>query len=387
MKTVIYNAKIFDGDNTVIENGSLVFDETGILEVAAGRLEGDVAIDAEGRTLTPGLIDCHVHLGFTGIGNNTEPARAAARAAYQVGMLQKYGVTTVRNAGSETSADILVRDLLEAGVIKGCRVVAAGIPIGITGHMGYECDSIPELRKAVRTQVKLKADIIKIMATGSMGGKNSIAGVPQLTEEEIRVVVVEAENVGLHVMAHATSVRGREGARRCARAGVRSIEHVYIDDETARVMAENGTYYVPTIAARWHILNNTLPQYDYMRKKADPADLDRKKEALLLCRQYGIPVACGTDAGPDGVSALGPDTALEIGLYNQYGYTNIEALRTAMKTAARLLELENTIGTLTPGCQADLVLWEGDPLTDIAALKKPYATFQGGELVYSARGL
>lgn len=387
MRTVIYNAKIFDGDQTVTENGSVVFDESGIQAVEEGRLSAEYEIDAGGRTVTPGLIDCHVHLGSGSLNDSQIKDRAAAKAAHQVRMLQEYGITTVRCAGSPDNSDLTVRDLLNSGTIRGCRVLAAGMPICITGGMGHECDSIGEMKKAVRTQIKLKADVIKIMATGSMGGRNSVPGVPQLTEEEIRVIVNEAESVGLHVMAHATSVRGREGARRAARAGVRSIEHVYLDEETARVMAEHKTYYVPTISARWHILNTTNPELQWLRRKANPEDLERKKEALLLCREYHIPVACGSDSGPEPVSELGPDTALEISLYHQYGYSCMEAMRTAMKTAAQLLELEDETGTLGKGLQADLVIWDGDPLSDILALRHPYATFQGGRLAFTSKKL
>lgn len=374
--------RIFDGTGGVMENGSILFDEDKIIEVSDQNLNGERNIDGLGKTITPGLIDCHVHMG----GMSGEKATDAACIAYQASMVFQYGITSVRNAAEPNNADILVRGLIHAGQIKGCRIVAAGKYISITGGCpggcGVEVDTPDEMRKAVRKQIKEGADFIKLGATGSMNGKNSIPGAPLLSEEMMRVAVEEATRTGLLVMVHATST-GNESAQRAARAGVRSIEHIQMNEDTARIMKENGTYYCPTIVTRYIILHNTDPQYMWMTKKAKPEDLDRKKEALQLCLKYGIPIVAGTDAG-SAMVPIGKTLPVEIGLYVEFGLTPGQALQAATKTAAEMMRIIEETGTLEPGKKADIAMFDGNPLQFIDDLKKVVLTIHNGEVVYQA---
>ena len=169
--------------------------------------------------------------------------------------------------------------------------------------MSVACDDELETLKAAREQLRLNVDFVKLMATGGMGTKNSIPNVPQLTEGQMRVASEAAMAVGKFTRAHAT---GLEGAQRAIRAGVRIIDHVQMDEETAEMMAGAGAYYCPTIVTRYNILHTEDPRYQFMRAKADPGDLDRKKRALMLCREHGIPVVAGTDAGPSELTVIGP---------------------------------------------------------------------------------
>ena len=383
MKTVIRNARIFDGDSTIQDQASILFDETGILEISTENLTGDTIVDGAGLTVTPGLIDCHVHLG--GAMQESDPLAIAALAAAQVQLVWRYGITTVRSLGTRDNIDIKVRTWVNDGRIPGCRVLAAGRAICITGGHGWpvgiECDTVDEARKAARTQIKATADVIKMIATGGMGTRNSIPNVPQLTEDQMRAVVAEAEPVGALTAAHCT---GLEGARNAIRAGVRSIEHAQLDQETAELMLAHQAFYCPTIVTRYNILNTTRPEFQWLRQKADPGDLDRKRRALLLCQTLGVPVCCGTDAGPGILTPLGSSTGAELGIYVQFGLTAMEALRSAMKTAAVMLRIDSHTGTLTVGKCADLAVWKGNPLDDIAALGEAHMTFQNGRLVFRA---
>jgi imidazolonepropionase-like amidohydrolase len=384
MKTSIQNVRIFDGSEKIIEKGSILFDANGIIDIGDRILCGDLNIDGSGKTITPGLIDCHVHMGSGDWDDKVEVD--AACIAYQASMFFKYGITTVRNAADLNNIDILVRDLINSGKIKGCRIVAAGKYLSITGggHGGSdsEADTPDEMRKVVRKQIKANADFIKLGATGSMSGKNSVPGAPLLSEEMMRVAVEEATRTGRLVMVHATGT-GNESAQRAARAGVRSIEHIQMNETTATLMKENGTYYCPTIVTRYLIIHNTKPEYMYMTKKANPRDLERKKDTIQLCLKYNIPIVAGTDAGTP-IVPLGETLSTEAGIYVEFGMSKIQALQAATKTAAEMMKLDDEIGTLEKGKKADIVMFDGNPLEEIKDLKNVVLTVHNGELVYKA---
>ncbi len=373
MKYAIQNAKLFDGEK-VIEKGSILFDENGIIEVSEKQLYGDINIDGMGKTVTPGLADCHVHMGA----RVESPVQRAAVIAWQAQDVWRYGITTLRSAADSDDCDIKVRDLINEGIIDGCRLICAGTPIGITGGSGpnvIECDTPDETRKAARLRIKATCDFIKLSGTGSMGGKNSIAGLEEMSEEQIKVVVEEANRTGKLVMIHSTN-QSNKTAQWAAKAGVRSIEHVQMNEETAKTMAENGTYYCPTIICRYEIIHSTDPAREWQRKKADPEDLTRKKKALNLCQKYGVRIAAGTDYG------VGDTLAKELAIYVEYGLSTVEALRAATKNAADMMNLGDETGSLEAGKHADIVVFDGDPILDISDVKKVAMTFQNGKLVY-----
>lgn len=387
MHTAINHAKIFDGEKVLCQSGSILFDETGILAVGEGEQRGDVTIDEQGRTVLPGLMDCHVHMGSSGPGGAHATAeQMAATIAADAAKILRYGVTTVRNAAEPFNMDLLVRDYVNSGYLDGCRIIAAGRPFGITGcgcpNPSYAVDTPDEMRKAARQQLGLQADFLKMSATGSMGGKNSVPGAPLLTEEMLRVAVEESARCGKLVMVHATNTC-YEAAQRAARAGVRSIEHIQMDEETAQVMKANGTYYCPTIVMRYRIIHSTEPEYEYMRKKASLQDLVNKKRAIGLCLKYGIPVAAGTDAnGRGGLVSLGDSLHTELGIYVEYGMTPVQALHTATLSAARMMCIDHEVGSLEAGKCADVILVDGDPTENIADISKVERTFRAGKQVY-----
>ena len=388
MKTKIENVRIFDGDAAVLENSAVLFDESGILAVgaAAAAAAADRTVDGTGKTLLPGLIDCHVHLGSLGaMDAPDDPMASAAVTAAEASSVWRWGMTTMRCLGNGDDADIRVRDLIRAGKIPGCRILASGRGIAITGghgwQMSHECDTVDQVVTAARTQLKHGADVIKFLATGGMATKGSNPNVAQLTEAQMRAGVEEAEAVGALTAAHCTSL---EGARRAILAGVRSIEHARLDLPTAELMKEHGAYWVPTIITRYQILHTEDPALQYMRKKANPQDLVEKKRALNLCKTLGVPICCGTDAGFGTLAPLGKSIHTELAIYVEYGLTPMEALRSACRTAAEMLRIDESTGTVAVGRQADLVLVGGDPLADIHDTEKVVRTYQGGRLVYNA---
>ena len=375
---------MFDGDRLWEKTADVLFDESGILADDNGPAE--VEVDGTGKTLLPGLIDGHVHMGMSGMEPPATEAGVIAMGALlaaQAQALWQYGITTVRNCGTGKNGDLAVRNAIREQKIPGVRIVGCGRVLSITGGHGWpmaiECDSVDEIRKAARLQLREGADFVKLMATGGMGTKGSVPNAPQLTEEQMRTAVEEAALVGKFTAAHCT---GLEGAQRAIRAGVHIIEHAQLDEETAAMMAQSGAVYCPTIVTRYNILHTEDPKFQWMRAKANPGDLVRKKKALNLCKSMGIPVIAGTDAGPNPLTPLGSSLWRELGIYCAFGMTPVEALHAATAGAASVLGIDGETGSVRPGLCADLALYDGGPTGDIGQLNTLCCTWQGGILRY-----
>lgn len=370
MTTVIKNVRVIDGTGNVMEQGSILFDNTGIQQISRENPQGDVEIDGTGKTVLPGLIDCHVHLGAGVLGTKTPEEEQAMGMLVQFQALFAHGITTVRNMGTADDCDIKVRDLVKRGYLTGPRIMACGRGISITGghgwSMNYEVDGLEETRKAARKAIYNGADVLKMFATGGMGTKGSIPNAPQLSEAQMKVICDEADRTGLLTAAHCTGI---EGAQRAIRAGVHSIEHIQMDEETAAMMKDHGCYYCPTIVTRYNIINSTEPEYEHMRRKASPGDLERKKKSINLCMKYGIPVCAGTDSiGTilnNGLTKMGESLLTELKLYHEYGMSNMQVILSGTRTAAEMLRVDDEIGTLERGKQADLILVDGNPADDL----------------------
>jgi len=257
MKTLIRNVKLFDGTALAPRPMDVLFDESGILavkEAGAAPAAADAVVDGTGKTLTPGLIDGHVHLGSLSMSSPTDPkghTAAGALIAAQVQDLRRWGITAVRNCGTGVNADLVVRDMIRDGLIDGARIVGCGRCICITGGhawpMGIETDTVDETRKAARLQLREGADFVKLMATGGMGTKGSVPNAPQLTEAQMRAAAEEAASVGKFTAAHCT---GLAGAMNAIRAGVNIIEHAQLDEPTAEALARSGAAWCPTIVVQ-----------------------------------------------------------------------------------------------------------------------------------------
>ena len=392
MRQAIVHARILRETGQVTENGYVVFDESGILELGEGEYRGkdlDEKIDGEGKTLMPGLIDCHVHLGYGGLSPDTPEVEQGMAIAMQMREFLKYGITTVRSMGTKDDCDIKMRNLIASGYLTGPRIIASGQGMCITGGhgwpMNYECDTPDEAKKAARKAIYAGADILKMFATGGMATKGSIPNAPQMSEEQMRAVCREADRTGLLTGAHCTGI---EGAQRAIRAGVRSIEHIPMDEETARMIKEHGCYYCPTIVTRYNIIHSTEPEYEHMRKKASPQDLEKKKAAIGLCLKYGIPICASTDSmgslKNDGLTKMGESLVTELNIYHEYGLTNLQAIQSATSTAAEMLRLDQVTGRMKEGLQADLILVDGKPDEDLNALRNISMTVRGGTVLYKA---
>ena len=390
--TAINNAQLIIGNGELIDRGSIRFDNTGILDIEQGTsLQADVVLDGSGKTVMPGLIDCHVHLAMPPVVNclstiiNDNELTTAYRAYDQACQMIRSGITTIRNVGTKYDADITLRNMINSGEIRGPRILASGQVICITcGHcnpLGVEVDDVSQATTAARRQIKKGADLLKMMATGgviTMGDPNKI----QLTLEQMIAIREEADRFGKTSCAHCIAP---DGIRNAVEAGLHSVEHgTYLDDEICKKMVERGVWLVPTLIAtynEWHPDINIQhdPISERLREKAKPVS-DSGRRSFEIALRNGVKIALGTDAGcPFNVPTL---YALEVHLYIEHGMTPMDALVCATYKNAQFLKLDKTIGSLEKGKLADLILIDGDPLNNILDLRKVERTYRSGDLLH-----
>ena len=378
--TVAYRAaRVFDGvSEHAIEDGAVLVEDGRILSLgpAADLPTGTKITDLGDVTLLPGLIDAHVHLVWSASAEPHEVverescALTALRCANNAALHLRAGVTTVRDVGSTDGLAIEVGRAVQLGILPGPKVVAAGRAIAMTGghgwFLGREADGAEAVRHAAREEMKAGATCIKLMASGGVYGHAEEPGSPQLTVEEMRAGVEETHKAGRKVAAHAYSV---EAVGNALDAGVDSIEHgSFIDRDTAGRMRESGTYLVPTMSV-YRAMSERGPELgapEYIRRKTAEV-LEASREAFRLALEAGVPVAAGTDCGAPGH----PHGTLpeELMLMVESGASPIQALRFGTSAAADLLGLGDEVGSLEPGKRADLLAVDGDPTSEILALR------------------
>jgi imidazolonepropionase-like amidohydrolase len=372
---------------------------------ATGSASGRERIDLSGYACLPGLIDMHVHLTSAikprGEGFSDHLFQNPEDAAYEsVGFAEKTllaGFTTVRDLGADKALNVAMKRAVEKGWIRGPRIVASGNGIGSTGGHADGTDalkrdfgsdpgpqdgiinSVDDARKAVRWRYKEGADVIKLVDTGGVLDLSSSGDNAQLTEEEIRAVVVTAKDYGFKVAVHA---HGAEGINRALRAGVDSIEHgTYLDTESIKLFKKTGAYYVPTLAAGKFVADKAkLPDYfpDVVRPKA-AAIGPLMQGTFARAYKAGVNIAFGTDSA---VSAHG-DNAKEFVYMVEAGATPLDAIRSATLAAARLLGKQGDLGSVEKGKIADLIAVEGDPLKDVSVLQQVRFVMKGGVVARS----
>ncbi len=393
MATYIANAMLFDGLR--------VRQRTGVL-VRAGRIawvgpharaprEASAAdtVEGAGRTLTPGLIDCHVHLCFDGSPDFVAEARvtepyAAVKCVANAARHLANGVTTVRDLGGFRDVASDIARAIADGRIRGPRVVASGTALTVTGGHGWnsfarQTDGPDEMRVAVREQIRGGARSIKIVATGGVLTPGIAVDFTAFTPEEVEAAVDEAHKWGVPIAAHAI---GRTGIAHCVAAGIDSIEHgSQIDAALAREMKEKGTFHVPTIAALAGIIGHPedVPAYAVAKGKQI---WDMAQDAFKRSVRTGVRIACGTDAGtPHNPHGSAPKEVVSM---VEWGLTPLKALIAATSNAATLLRVSDECGTVAEGRAADLVLYDGNPVEDPTLLLTPRAVWKEGTVVAGA---
>ena len=392
MPIILQNCRLIDGLADAPQLGRDVLVDAGVIvgiEATRPRLphEGTL-IDASQYTLMPGLIDCHAH--YTLDPWAADPFTQIAREPVTMTMLRAArtardglyaGITTVRDAGAPRQLNFVLRDAINAGLIPGPRILAPGCAITITGGhgmtFGVEADGMHELQRAVRAQMRDGADVIKIVASEAAMLTGPEAGVEELTQAEIDMLVAEARRRGLRIFAHA---QNSTSVIRSARAGVDSVEHAFLANaEAIATLRDQRVTLTPTLA---------VTQVTLERDDLTPAFRERmlriREQHWWSCEEairQGVNVVASTDCGEPCIypSLLWRD----ICLLHERGLGRMDAIKAATSRAATLLGVEAQVGAIAPGMQADLILVAGDPSADLTALSQVHLVMKAGEVVYT----
>ena len=368
-----------------------------IAAVALGRTLDDSGtsrhVDARGLTLMPGLIDAHVHAVLTTLDLHALAHRPATRLGIEAkdvleGMLRR-GFTTVRDAGG---LDRGMQEALDAGLVRGPRVFRSGRVLSQTGGHGdthppsnephlcagevvstqfaHIADGPDAVRRAVREELKGGAHQIKVMAGGGVATPSDPIDMVQYTAEEIRVAVQEAASRRTYAFAHAYVP---DAIIQAAEAGVRSIEHGnLLDERAAAVMAEHGTFLVPTLVVyeqiaelgrQWGFPAESLTKLEHVQTAG--------QRAIRLALDAGVRVGFGTDL----LGETHPAQSREL-LLRSAVQPPIDVLRSATLVNADLLGRSDELGVVAAGAYADLLLVAGNPLEDLEALTRHEETIR-----------
>ena len=399
-QTVIHAGQLFDAAaGEVIDGATIVVDGDRITSVQTGYV-GEPDIDLTDAFVMPGWIDMHVHIGseqspdrflesFT-----LEPADMALRAVPYAERTLMAGFTTVRDLGTDDGVAQSLRRAVAEGHVVGPRIFTAGKSLATTGGhadpsngVNSELRSVPgpaegvvngvdDAYQAVRARYQEGSDLIKLTATGGVLSQAASGENPQFTVAEIEAIVAAARDYGFRVAAHA---HGAEGMRRAVVAGVDSIEHgTFMSDEVMQLMKERGTWFVPTIIAGKFV--EEMAQVDGFF-----SEVVRSKAAEIgpviagtFARAYrtGVPIAFGTDTG---VSPHG-DNWREFVYMTEGGMPAAEAIVSATRSAAMLLNQWDNLGSIEPGKYADIIAVPGDPRDDVDEFGRVHFVMKGGEV-------
>lgn len=402
MNLLIRNVRLIDGTgaepipsvNVVVENGVISWIGEG--DVSSLKHPHYEEINGQDLTLLPGTLDCHEH--FCGDGGRYGVRIMGQEADNREGLLVRAaanarralmaGQTSARDVGSPHGIGITLARAVAAGSIPGPRITASGqwiqFPTTWPGASMRTVETPEQMRAVITDQIAQGAGLIKVGATGE---NEDGTGYGTLGFEVAKLVADMAHQAGLKAAAHCWYARPEDtpgvydGARQAVEAGIDSIEHgTHIDEETAKLMAQKGTFHVPTqstwdypvrAAARWGLSSEELGRYEAQR--------DSSIASVKRCLKHGVKIAAGTDAG--GAPVRHGTLVREMELLVQSGMAPMDAIRAGTSLAAELTGTLDQVGTIEVGKLADLVLVDGDPLSDMGALRDIWAVFQGGRRI------
>jgi imidazolonepropionase-like amidohydrolase len=385
-RIVLRGGSVFDGTGAAPSRADVVVEDGKIVEVGQG-LDGDEAIELGGRSVVPGLFDCHVHFTYSG---ELDPLYGAMRpfsyryfeAAANMEATLRTGITFVREAGG---SDLGVKAAVERGLARGPRMQISIAMITQTGGHGDRSlpsggcfepqlpypgnpqglvDGPAEMRRRVRELIREGADVIKVATSGGVLSPRDDPRHGHFRDDELSVLVSEAAAAGRHVMAHAQAT---EGIKAAIRNGVRSIEHgIYLDDEALAMMLERGTWLVPTLSAPRAVIaaaDSGTRMEEAVVKKAHRV-LDDHTESFRRAVEAGVRIAMGTDSG---VGAHGRNLDELALMVENSPMTALGAWVATSSSAAQLCGVADRLGTIEPGKLADIAVIDGD-LEDLSKL-------------------
>jgi len=374
-------------------SGDVVIDEGKIKEIVpAGAAQyGETAevIDLNGKTLTPGLIEGHLHLDLCGMNTFEENVQSDSyRVMRALRLAQdnlKMGYTTVRDLGDRNNITLGLSQAVKDGLVVGPDILTCGIIISPTemgndffGSMYAEADSPDEYVKCVRRQYQLGADWIKIMGTGAIMNPGATPGVPIIFERELRAACEAADYVGRPVAVHC---HGTDAIKMCIRCGVRTVEHSSLMDSEAIEMyvKSDKTFAMPTASPIVDFIEHADSRPKHYAEKTLKI-MDQYFAGMQELRKSGAKIGWATDAG------VYPGSHGN-GLYefrarvDKIGFTPLECLIQATKNNAEILMIDDTVGTVKVGKRANLVAFDGNPDEDVNALANVSLVLKAGEIV------
>ncbi|MCL5026629.1 MAG: amidohydrolase family protein [Chloroflexi bacterium] len=392
--TVIRVRRLIDGtgaapvnDAVVVVRGSRIAAVGPAAQVAWQDEPDAELIVRDDDTLLPGLIDCHVHLNFSGSATplqtflEEDDGVLVARSTQNALTALRAGITTIRDCGGRGCTTFAARRAVERGIIAGPRMLLSGRPLTITGghchYMNGEADGEDGMRREVRHLIKEGADFIKVMASGGGLTPGTNQRLPSYTVAELRAAVEEAHRQGRRVAAHCHAAQSMAN---CLEAGVDTLEHASFlrpdagsafDPVIAETIVGKGVFVVATLAASYRAYKQTgIPP-----TLVPETRLAQFREMV----EAGVKFAAGTDAGV----AITPfdNLALELRLMVEGGLSPMQAIVSATGNAAAALGLGDRVGTVEAGKEADLLLVHGDPLKEIGAIASASLVMKGGATV------
>src|SRR5215469_8340874 len=388
---------LFDGrGDSLRKNVVVVIDGEKIKDVAAAAPAGAEVVDLSHETCLAGLIDTHTHIllqgDITAADYDAQLLKQSAEyrtilATVNARRALEYGFTSIRDLETEGAgyADADVKKAINSGIIPGPRMQVATRAMDVTGAyplQGYApnvmvphgvqiVDGPESARQAVREQISHGADWIKVYSDRSYRVREDgvLDDIPTFTPEELRAIVDEAHRERRKVASHAMALHGVHNS---VEAGVDTIEHGnYIADEDLQTMASRGVFYVPTIFVGEYVAQGRAAEGSPVWVKMIQIHADTFQRAL----KAGVKIAFGTDAGGFDWRV---NPAKEFSSLVKFGMTPAQAIRSATATAAELLEVNDSLGTVEAGKLADIVAVPGDPLSDVSVMEKVDFVMKGG---------
>jgi imidazolonepropionase-like amidohydrolase len=397
VKWAIRAQRLFDGSGRPMMRDAVVIIDDGHI-AAVGPIgqvplpSGSQVLDVGDRTIMPGLIDAHVHMLSTGSATSGQEARRMTDqqvllvGARNAQLALKSGLTTVRDCGDRRYLSLVLRDFINSGGMAGPRLVCSGPVLTSTaGHLwwdGIECDTVDDLRRGVRTLVKHGVDCIKLMGTGGNATPGSNPEASQYDAAGFTAVAEDAHRMGKKVAVH---VHGVEGTRMAVDAGIDTLEHVPFrahggityDERIVKDVLRQGLIVSLAMPATWYRL-----RAEEMREaRTHPGHLwEARYETIRQMHAAGVKLVVSSDTGSTATRIDELALLMEF-LVKGVQIPAADVLRGVTGLAAEAVGMADRLGTLESGKLADVLIVDGDPLTDITAMQRIHTVIKDGEVL------